>query len=91
MSNFNQSRKLRHRTPFSSPYGGAQLKIEWDYNNPASLLENGQICDRVGGKECDVYFTLCQHNNNDNNDSNTTTTTTNNNNNGNDNNDNFLN
>ncbi|VDP46567.1 unnamed protein product [Schistosoma mattheei] len=44
------------------PYGGAQLKIEWDYNNPASLLENGQICDRVGGKECDVYFTLCLKN-----------------------------
>ncbi|TNN17812.1 Protein jagged-1b [Schistosoma japonicum] len=44
------------------PYGGAQLKIEWDYNNPDSLLENGQICDRVGGKECDVYFTLCLKN-----------------------------
>ncbi|CAH8475848.1 unnamed protein product [Schistosoma turkestanicum] len=43
-------------------YGGAQLKIEWDYNNPASLLENGQVCDRVGGKECDVYFTLCLKN-----------------------------
>ncbi|XP_018650471.1 hypothetical protein Smp_128230 [Schistosoma mansoni] len=46
----------------SQPYGGAQLKIEWDYDNPASLLENGQICDRVGGKECDVYFTLCLKN-----------------------------
>ncbi|CAH8838005.1 unnamed protein product [Trichobilharzia szidati] len=46
----------------SQPYGGALLKIEWDYNNPGSLLENGQACDRVGAPECDVYFTLCLRN-----------------------------
>ncbi|CAH8493965.1 unnamed protein product [Heterobilharzia americana] len=51
----------------SSPVGWPVLwrspvKIEWDYNNPESQLENGQVCDRVGGRECDVYFTLCLKN-----------------------------
>ncbi|KAA0188819.1 Delta protein, partial [Fasciolopsis buskii] len=43
-------------------YGGANLLIEWTYNNPGSLLEDGRACDRLGNPKCDVFFTLCLRN-----------------------------